>query len=113
VQLSARLKKFLRIAGLHAVGDLLRPIERVAIACGSAGELLDAAIRADCQLFITGEASLHTAYEAEARGAAMLLVGHYASERFGVESLAASISRQFPSLTAWPSRDERDPLVWL
>lgn len=113
VQVSARLKKFLRITGLHAVGDLLRPIERVAIACGSADELLDAALRADCQLFITGEARLHAAYEAQARGAAMLLVGHYASERFGVESLAASIARQFPALAAWPSRDERDPLVWL
>ncbi len=111
-QIAARLKQFLHIGGLHVVGSLQQPVERVAIACGSAGELLDAAIRADCQLFVTGEARLHTAYDAAARGIALVLVGHYASERFGVESLAGTIARQFPSLTVWPSRDERDPLNW-
>ncbi len=112
-QVAARLKTFLKIGGLHVVGELQRPIERIAVACGSAGDLLDASIRAGCELFVTGEARLHTAYEAAARGATMILVGHYASERFGVESLAAAIARQFPALTVWPSRDERDPLTWL
>lgn len=112
-QIAAGLKAFLKIDGLHAVGDLQRPIERVAVACGSAGDLLDAAIRADCQLFVTGEARLHAAYDAAARGANMILVGHYASERFGVENLAEVIAQQFPALSVWPSRDERDPLTWL
>jgi dinuclear metal center YbgI/SA1388 family protein len=112
-QVAARLKAFLQIAGLHVVGDLTQPIDRAAVACGSAGELLEAAITTGCRLFITGEARLHTCYEAAARGTAVLLVGHYASERFGVESLAAALSRQFPALAVWPSRDERDPLVWV
>jgi dinuclear metal center YbgI/SA1388 family protein len=112
-QIVARLKQHLEVGGLHAVGDLLRPIERVAVACGSAGELLDAAIRAECQLFVTGEARLHTAYDAAARGASLILIGHYASERFGIENLAAVIARQFPKLTVWPSREERDPLIWV
>ncbi len=112
-QTAMRLKQFLQIGGLHIVGDPQWPIERVAIACGSAGDLLAAAIPHDCQLFVTGEARLHTAYEAEAHGIAMLLVGHYASERFGVEGLAAALAKQFPALRVWPSRDERDPLVWL
>ena len=112
-QTAARLKSFLRIGGLFVVGDLAQPIDRAAVACGSGGELLDAAIAAGCRLFITGEARLHTCYEAAARGTALLLVGHYASERFGVESLAAAISRHFPALAVWPSRDERDPLAWV
>jgi dinuclear metal center YbgI/SA1388 family protein len=112
-QIAARLKTFLKIGGLYVVGELQRPIECVAIACGSAGDLLDVSLRARCELFVTGEARLHTAYEAAARGAAMILVGHYASERFGVESLATTIARRFPTLTVWPSRDERDPLTWL
>lgn len=112
-QVAARLKTFLKIGGLHVVGDLQRPIERVAIACGSAGDLLEASIRGGCELFVTGEARLHTAYEASARDATMILVGHYASERFGVESLATAIARQFPALRVWPSREERDPLTWL
>ncbi|MEX2176105.1 MAG: Nif3-like dinuclear metal center hexameric protein [Pirellulaceae bacterium] len=112
-EVAARLKQFLGIAGLHLVGDPARLIERVGIACGSAGDLLDAAVQAGCQLFITGEARLHTCYEAEARGVSLLLAGHYASERFAALRLAETLAAEFPTLTVWPSRDERDPLVWV
>jgi dinuclear metal center YbgI/SA1388 family protein len=112
-QLAARLKQFLKITGLHAVGNLQSPISRVAVACGSAGEFLDVAIQRGCQVLVTGETRLHTCYDAESRGIALLLAGHYASERFGVERLAAVLAAQFPELTVWASRDEADPLQWL
>jgi dinuclear metal center YbgI/SA1388 family protein len=112
-QVAVRLKQFLKIGGLHVVGDVRRTIERVAIACGSAGDLLDSAIAAGCDLFVTGEARLHTCYEAESSKIAMILAGHYASERFGVERLADVLAAQFPSVTIWASRDERDPMCWL
>ena len=105
------MASFHRPSHVSIVGEPSRPIERVAVACGSAGELLDAAVAARCDLFLTGEARLHTCYEAEARGIALLLAGHYASERFGVERLAEVIAAQFPALTVWASRDERDPIV--
>jgi dinuclear metal center YbgI/SA1388 family protein len=112
-QLASRLKQFLKIIGLHSVGDLQKPITRVAVACGSAGEFLDVAITLGCECLITGETRLHTCYEAESRGVALLLAGHYASERFGVERLAAVLAQQFPAAKIWASRDERDPLAWL
>ncbi len=112
-QLAARLKQFLKISGLHAVGDLQSTISRVAIACGSAGEFLDVAIARGCQVLVTGETRLHTCYDADARGVALLLAGHYASERFGVERLADVVAAQFPELTVWASREESDPLQWL
>jgi dinuclear metal center YbgI/SA1388 family protein len=112
-QLAARLKQFLNIRGVQAVGDLQMPIGRVAVACGSAGEFLDVAIRRGCQVLVTGETRLHTCYEAESRGAALLLAGHYASERFGVENLAQILARQFPSVTVWASQREADPVQWL
>src|SRR5262245_25680945 len=111
-QVAARLKQFLNISGLHVVGHPQLPIERVAVGCGSAGEFLADALKHDCQLLVTGETRLHTCYDAAARGVALLLCGHYASERFGVERLAAVLAAQFPQLTIWPSRDERDPLTW-
>jgi dinuclear metal center YbgI/SA1388 family protein len=111
-QLAARLKHFLKISGLFRVGAEQKSVSHVAVACGSAGEFLDAAIQHGCDLLVTGETRLHTCYEAEARGIALLLAGHYASERFGVERLAAVIGSQFSALTVWTSRDERDPLQW-
>jgi dinuclear metal center YbgI/SA1388 family protein len=112
-QLAARLKQFLKIDALHAVGDLQSQISCVAVACGSAGEFLDVAIERGCQVLVTGETRLHTCYDAEARGVALLLTGHYASERFGVERLATVLAAQFPQLTVWASRDEADPIRWL
>jgi dinuclear metal center YbgI/SA1388 family protein len=107
----AKAKSFLKAPHVSIVGEASRPIQRVAIACGSAGELLDAAVAAGCDLFLTGEAKLHACYEAEARGIALLLAGHYASERFGVERLADVIAAKFPAINVWASRDERDPIV--
>lgn len=109
---ASRLKQFLKISGLHMVGDDQRPIERAAVACGSAGEFLTAALEKGCQLLVTGETRLHTCYEAEARGITLLLAGHYASERFGIENLAAVLQAKFPAAKVWASRDERDPLLW-
>jgi putative NIF3 family GTP cyclohydrolase 1 type 2 len=112
-QLAGLLKQFLKISGLHVVGDLQMPISRVAVACGSAGEFLDVAVTRGCQCLVTGETRLHTCYDAESRGAALLLAGHYASERFGVERLAEVLAQQFGIAKIWASRDERDPLQHL
>ena len=52
----------------------------------------------------------YAALAAEAAGVALLLPGHYASERPGVEDLAAKLAADFPSLTVWASQRETDPL---
>jgi dinuclear metal center YbgI/SA1388 family protein len=111
--LSAKLKDFLKISGVHLVGDSQMPVRSVAIACGSAGELLESAQRAGCDCFVTGEAKFHTCLEAEANGIGLIMTGHFASERFGVERLADLLAAQFKGLRIWASRRERDPLKWL
>lgn len=107
-----RLKRFLVLPGLQFVGSLEMPIERVAIACGAAGELLTPARNAGCQLLVLGETNLHTCLEAQATGVALLLPGHFASERFAVEDLAERLGAQFSELEVWASSVERDPLNW-
>jgi putative NIF3 family GTP cyclohydrolase 1 type 2 len=52
---------------------------------------------------VIGEARFHTCLEAEASGVALLLPGHFASERFGVERLADMLARQFSAVRVWPS----------
>jgi dinuclear metal center YbgI/SA1388 family protein len=112
-ELAERLKAFLHLQGLQLVGDLRREIQHVAVACGAAGEFLAPAWQAGCQVLVTGETNFHTCLEAEAREVALLLPGHYASERFAVETLAGHLQRQFGELVVWPSRQERDPLRWI
>jgi dinuclear metal center YbgI/SA1388 family protein len=111
--LAGRIREFLRIAGLQIVGRRDQVIRSVAVACGSAGQLLGEAREAGCDLFVTGETTFHTCLEAQASGIALILPGHFASERFAVEQLAEVLARKFPPLTVWSSRAERDPLEWL
>jgi dinuclear metal center YbgI/SA1388 family protein len=111
--LAQRLKHFLHIERLQAVGPLDRQLQQVAVACGAAGSLLPAAREANCDALVLGETNLHTCLQAEAAGVALLLPGHYASERFAVQRLAEVLGGQFPALNCWASRRERDPLQWL
>lgn len=109
-QLVARIKALLGIEFVTLVGSREATIERVAIACGSAGEFLPLAADAGCDVLVTGEVSFHTALEASARGMALVLVGHYASERFALETLAARMASEFPMLEVWASEKECDPM---
>lgn len=111
-ELARRCAAFLKIAGVQIVGDPNQNIHRAAIACGSGGELLDAARQSGCDCFVTGETRFHTCLAAQSAAIAMVLTGHYASERFAVEALAEILSRQFPEIMVWASSRERDPLTW-
>ena len=69
------------------------------MACGAAGEFLEAARTAGCDAMVLGEARFHTCLEAEAWGIGLLLPGHYASERFAIEALADVLGRRFAGRT--------------
>ncbi len=109
-ELGARLKQFLNPYSIQSVGSADRPINRVAIACGAADSMMRDAKRAGADLLITGEVRFHRALEAEALGLGLLVTGHYASERHGVDSLALRLQESFPNLEIWACRTERDPL---
>ena len=105
--------EFLGIANLQTVGDLDQRAEMVAVACGAAGEFLEAAHGAGCDAMVLGEARFHTCVEAESSGIGLLLPGHYASERFAVVALADLLAGRFADVHVWASRRERDPLRWM
>jgi putative NIF3 family GTP cyclohydrolase 1 type 2 len=82
----------------------------VAIACGAAGEFLSDSIRADADVFVTGELRFHDALTARAAGVGVIVPGHYATERPAVEVLAGRLAANWPGVAVWASRVERDPL---
>ena len=112
-KLAQRLCEFLHIKGLQLVGDESQTVRTVAIGCGAADEFLATARETRCDAMVLGEARFHACLEAEASGIGLLLPGHFASERFGVETLAATLAAQFPELEVWASREEQDPIRWI
>ena len=111
------LDEFAQIAGrstkaqaVQIVGDPGKPVQKVALACGAAGEFVDDAIRIGADTFVTGELRFHDMLKAEAAGIGVVLLGHYASERPAVEWLAGNLQEQWPDVTCWASVREHDPL---
>lgn len=100
----------LKATDTAVVGPADGQVQSVAICCGSGGDLLRQAVAAGADCFLTGEANFHTALEAEAAGIALVLVGHYASERFALELLADDLQQAFPQVKVWAARREADPL---
>lgn len=110
LEVAESVKSFLELDSVRVVGDDDLPMERVAIACGSGGSFLETAFEQGCNCLVTGEINFHGCLEAEARGIGLVLPGHFASERFAMESLADYLGEQMPRLEVWASRNEHDPL---
>jgi dinuclear metal center YbgI/SA1388 family protein len=107
--IATQLKTELNAGVVQRIGAKDRMIRTVAIACGAAGEFLKDALRVRADLFVTGELRFHDGLAAEAAGIAVLLPGHFASERPAMEWFARHLQEQFPQLTVWPAASEQDP----
>ena len=112
-ELAANVKRELRAGAVQFVGDPVRLVRRVAIACGAAGEFLADAVGAKADVFLTGEMRFHDYLTAESQGLGLILPGHYATERPAVEELADRLGQQFPNITVRASRREADPVSWV
>jgi len=75
------------------LGDPARSIRRVAWCSGGAQGYFEAAIGLGVDLYLSGEVSEPTLHLAEESGVAYLGAGHHATERYGVQALAAHLER--------------------
>jgi dinuclear metal center YbgI/SA1388 family protein len=108
-EFSIRVRAAIGAPLIHVIGSRDKLIRRIAVACGSGSDLLADAVAARCDVLVTGEASFHRQLEAESKGIALVLAGHYATERFAVEELAVKIEHAFAETKVWASETERDP----
>jgi dinuclear metal center YbgI/SA1388 family protein len=109
-EFAARMSRLLSAPSTQFVGNPARMVARVALCCGAGDDFLPDAAKLKADVLLTGEARFHRALEADALGVGLIVVGHHATERPGVEDLATLIAEGFPSLTTWASRLEIDPL---
>ena len=110
-QFAQSVKDALQASCVQFVGTGERSVRRVAVACGAAGDFLADAAQRKADVFVTGEVRFHDCLAAQAQDLALVLPGHYATERFAIEALADRLQAKFPSVQIWTSRRERDPLT--
>jgi dinuclear metal center YbgI/SA1388 family protein len=110
---AAAVRAALKSGRVQVVGDAAKEVRRVAVVCGAGGELLSDAVRARADVLLTGETRFHDYLAARAAGLALVLPGHYATERCGVEGLAERLRQQFPGLAVRASAREADPVGWV
>jgi dinuclear metal center YbgI/SA1388 family protein len=110
---TAKVRSLLKSGPVQVVGNLDKQISRIAVACGAGGEFLQDALRLGADAFLTGEMRFHDYLAARAQGIALVLPGHYATERPGVEMLAERLQAQWGDVTAQASQREQDPVSWV
>jgi dinuclear metal center YbgI/SA1388 family protein len=92
--LAARLDELLG-ARVHLVPGGPERVGRVGVITGGAGSMLQAAIDAGLDAFVTGEGAHHHHFDAMEGGINLLLGGHYATETWGVRALAEHLEAEF------------------
>ncbi|MCV2366668.1 Nif3-like dinuclear metal center hexameric protein [Roseateles oligotrophus] len=89
----AQLERQLDRAVLVAGGDS-REINRVGWCSGGAQGYFEGAIAAGVDVFVTGEISEPQAHLAAETGVAFIAAGHHATERYGVQAVAAHLAQE-------------------
>ena len=77
------------------VGNLQQKIHRIAWCTGGAQGMMQAAVDAGADAYLTGEASEPTYHLAQETGTAFIGAGHHATERYGVRALGQAIASEF------------------
>lgn len=80
------------------LGPTERPVRRVAWCSGAAQDEITLAASLGVDLYLSGEVSERTTYEAEELGVTYLAAGHHATEQFGVRALGRYLAERWPEL---------------
>lgn len=107
-----RLKKVMRTDSLRYTSLGNKPIKRVAV-CGGAGSfLLQNAVAAGADAFVSADFKYHEFFDANNR---ILIadVGHYESEQFTKELLQEVLTKKFPTFAINFSNTPTNPISYL
>jgi dinuclear metal center YbgI/SA1388 family protein len=104
-----RVKRALGLERVLAAGPLRGRANRVAVCAGACGDLLDDALAAGVDAYVTGELKHHDALRAAAAGMTVICTLHSNGERPGVAAMGAALARALPGVKVRVARADRDP----
>ena len=97
-ELAAHVASALEWKGLRVAGDFLARVERIAVAPGSGGGQVGAALHSGAQVLVTGDIGYHQVQGAVAQGLFVIDAGHQATEGPVLDAIADWLVRVMPDL---------------
>jgi hypothetical protein len=111
--LIANIKKVTGAKAVGIIGKEKRTVRSAAVCAGSCGKIINTAIDAGCDLYLTGELKHHMALAAQEAGITCLCLSHTVSERFALKKLVKQLQNQLKDVTIRRSKKDTDPFKWV
>jgi dinuclear metal center YbgI/SA1388 family protein len=103
------LKRKMNVSCIRHTALTDKPVTKIAVCGGSGSFLLSDAIRANADVFITGDFKYHQFFDAEGR-IVIADIGHYESEQYTRELLQAILKEKFPNFAILLSNLSTNPI---
>jgi GTP cyclohydrolase I len=105
------LKKHMNINKIRIAGSTSGIVRKVALLPGAFEIEALEEIRENCDILITGDIKYHAAQEIIASGFCAVDAGHFATEKYVLDTLGAKIKAEFPHIKINIDTDQKDPFV--
>jgi dinuclear metal center YbgI/SA1388 family protein len=105
------IKTNMRAGAVRHTALLNKEVVKVAICGGSGSFLLEHAIQAGAQVFVTSDFKYHEFFDADSK---ILIadIGHFESEQFTIELLYAVISKKIPTFALHKTKVNTNPVLY-
>lgn len=92
------VKEAFALNDVKIYGDLNQKAETAAVCTGSGKSMIEEAIAAGAQVYITGDIDHHTGIDAVEKGIALIDAGHYGTEYIFMDAMKQELEKAFPDL---------------
>ena len=96
----------------NAIADEVAMVRRVAVCTGAGGSLIDAAVAADADIYITADLKYNDFMRGE-KGMIIADIGHFESEFCAISILYDVISKKIPTFALLKSKESQNPIHYL
>lgn len=106
------VKKIFEVKCLRYSTPNKTTVSRVAVCGGSGSSFINDAVRANADVFITGDCKYHQFIDT-ANDIILTDIGHYESEYFAIEIFYEIISKKFPNFAVYLAKNNRNPVNYI
>ena len=105
------LKKIFNLSVIRHTGLLQKPVKKIAV-CGGAGSfLIDKALAANADFYITADVKYHEFFDANGR-LVIADIGHWESEQFTIDLLSDVLQAKFPNFAVLKTKNRTNPVYY-